>query len=83
MWSFAPLARDEPMSERNSIRTLPDRTEADDEAAIMSACCLDERQRAFATAILDPDSPIPRGLIGPDGEPGGKRFAVYRNNVVS
>jgi hypothetical protein len=25
---------------------------------------------------------MPDGLVGPDGEPGVKRFAVYRNNVV-
>ena len=40
-----------------------------------------ERQRDFAGAILDPDRPIPKGLVGPDGEPSAARFAVYRNNV--
>lgn len=43
---------------------------------------LAERQRGFAAAILDPDLPPPTGLVGPDGEASGKRFAVYRNNVV-
>jgi hypothetical protein len=43
---------------------------------------LAERQRGFATALLDPALPIPDGLVGPDGGPGPKRFAVYRNNVV-
>jgi Putative DNA-binding domain len=43
---------------------------------------LAERQRDFAAALLDPGLPMPDGLIGPDGEPGPKRFAVYRNNVV-
>ena len=43
---------------------------------------LAERQRGFAAAILDPARPMPDGLVGPDGEPGPKRFAVYRNNVV-
>jgi hypothetical protein len=43
---------------------------------------LAERQHGFATALLDPGVPMPDGLIGPDGEPGPKRFAVYRNNVV-
>jgi hypothetical protein len=41
-----------------------------------------ERQRGFAAALLDPRLPLPDGLVGPDGEPGVKRFAVYRNNVV-
>jgi hypothetical protein len=43
---------------------------------------LAERQRDFAAALLDPGLPMPDGLVGPDGEPGPKRFAVYRNNVV-
>jgi hypothetical protein len=41
-----------------------------------------ERQRGFAAALLDPVLPMPDGVIGPDGEPDSKRFAVYRNNVV-
>jgi len=41
-----------------------------------------ERQREFATALLDPVRPIPAGLVGPDGQPSAMRFAVYRNNVV-
>jgi hypothetical protein len=44
---------------------------------------LADRQRGFAAAILDPALPMPDGLVGPDGEPGPKRFAVYRNNVVA
>jgi hypothetical protein len=44
---------------------------------------LAERQRGFAAALLDPGLPMPDGLVGPDGEPGLKRFAVYRNNVVA
>ncbi|RXG90403.1 DNA-binding domain-containing protein [Bradyrhizobium zhanjiangense] len=43
---------------------------------------LAERQRDFAAALLDPGLPMPDGLVGPDGEPDPKRFAVYRNNVV-
>jgi hypothetical protein len=41
-----------------------------------------ERQREFAAALLDPELPAPPGLVGPDGEPSARRFAVYRNNVV-
>lgn len=40
-----------------------------------------ERQRGFAAALLDPERPIPDGLVGPDREPSAVRFAVYRNNV--
>lgn len=43
---------------------------------------LAERQRSFAAALLDPDLPAPIGILGPDGDPGPRRFAVYRNNVV-
>lgn len=39
-------------------------------------------QSDFAQALLDPEAAIPPGLIGPDGLPAPKRFAVYRNNVA-
>jgi hypothetical protein len=43
---------------------------------------LAERHRTFAAALLDPALPTPAGLVGPDGRPSPRRFAVYRNNVV-
>ncbi len=49
----------------------------------INSCDLDGRQREFAAAVLDPDSPIPAGITGPDGRPSVKRFAVYRNNCVA
>lgn len=49
----------------------------------MNNCHINERQRQFAAALLDPDSPVPAGLVGPDGEPSSKRFAVYRNNCIA
>jgi hypothetical protein len=39
-------------------------------------------QSQFAAALLDPGTPIPPGIVGPDGQPAPKRFAVYRNNVA-
>jgi hypothetical protein len=43
---------------------------------------LAEAQRIFAAALLDPALPTPVGLVGPDGKPSSRRFAVYRNNVL-
>ncbi|WP_315755481.1 MULTISPECIES: DNA-binding domain-containing protein [unclassified Bradyrhizobium] len=37
---------------------------------------------SFARALLDPEQPVPAGLVGPDGTPSRRRFGVYRNNVV-
>lgn len=39
-------------------------------------------QSPFAQAVLDPEMAVPDGLIDPEGRPAGKRFDVYRNNVV-
>jgi hypothetical protein len=43
---------------------------------------LADRLRGLAEALLEPALSVPPGLVGPDGEPSAKRFAVYRNNVV-
>lgn len=43
---------------------------------------LAERLHGFGSALLDPACPLPPGLVGPDGRPCPKRFAVYRNNVM-
>lgn len=39
-------------------------------------------QSQFAQALLDPGQPVPEGVTDPVGRPAGKRFDVYRNNVV-
>lgn len=39
-------------------------------------------QSPFAQAVLDPNMAVPQGLIDPAGRPAGKRFDVYRNNVI-
>ena len=44
---------------------------------------LSEVQAGFAAALLDPAAPVPPGIVGPDRGPAPRRFAVYRNNVVS
>ena len=43
---------------------------------------LAEVQAEFAAALADPALAAPAGVVGPDGAPAPRRFAVYRNNVV-
>ena len=42
-----------------------------------------ERLQGFGAAILNAHLPTPEGLVGPDGLPSPRRFAVYRNNVIA
>lgn len=40
-------------------------------------------QTIFGHALLNPDAPVPTGVIDPEGRVSVKRFNVYRNNVVA
>ena len=39
-------------------------------------------QKLFSSAVLAPDVPTPEGLSDAKGNPAGRRFSVYRNNVA-
>lgn len=39
-------------------------------------------QTAFRSALLDADMAVPRGLSDANEAPAGRRFSVYRNNVI-
>lgn len=39
-------------------------------------------QLDFGAALLNPELPLPEGIVGPHGKNALKRFAVYRNNVT-
>lgn len=43
----------------------------------------DAWQLPFAAALLEPDLPVPPGLRAWNGSDPGRRFAVYRNNVIA
>jgi hypothetical protein len=40
-------------------------------------------QQDFAAALLDAELPVPHGVTAHNGTPHARRFAVYRNNVVT
>lgn len=40
-------------------------------------------QTHFGHALLNPEAPVPPGVVDPDGRVSVKRFNVYRNNVAS
>jgi Putative DNA-binding domain len=38
---------------------------------------------SLAQALLNPKTPVPEGVVAPDGRNAARRFAVHRNNFVS
>ncbi len=37
----------------------------------------------FSDGLMNPDVPVPDGVVGRDGRPSEKRYGVYRNNVMA
>lgn len=70
------------MVRQKSSQAFPGQLGGRASSAGLNTNCLRERQRNFAAALLDPNMPVPHGLVGPDRELSEKRFNVYRNNVV-
>jgi hypothetical protein len=71
------------MTSRSASRMYPPAPYRAAHGARPHARCLRDRQKDFAAALLDPATPVPHGLVGPDGKPDVKRFNVYRNNVFT
>ncbi len=42
----------------------------------------DLQLRDFSAALRSMEPEVPKGIVGPDGQPSQKRFSVYRNNVM-
>jgi hypothetical protein len=40
-------------------------------------------QASFAVAVMTPSAEPPEGLSDPNGRPAGRRFDIYRNNVIA
>jgi hypothetical protein len=79
----AYLGRERAMTSQTTSQTSARALGANADSAGLNLNGLRDRQRSFATALQDPDMPVPYGLIGPDRERSEKRFNVYRNNVVA
>jgi Putative DNA-binding domain len=79
----ARFGRESAMARQRSSQASARQLGGKADRAGLNADSLRERQRSFAAALLDPDMPVPHGLVGPDGVPSEKRFNVYRNNIVA
>ncbi|MFM0505306.1 HvfC/BufC N-terminal domain-containing protein [Paraburkholderia caffeinilytica] len=78
----ARTGREGAMTRANSSRASAGQLGGTAYRPALNADRLAERQRNFAAALVDPEMPVPRGLVGPDRMPSETRFNVYRNNVV-
>lgn len=79
----ARFGRESEMARHQSSQAAAGQRDSKADSTALNPDCFRERQRNFAAALLDPDVPVPPGLLGPDLEPSEKRFNVYRNNVVA